>query len=73
MLGYFGVAPSSYKALKTPVSVTITGVGFFDKPHTACGRSLHNTIEIHPVLKIEFDDSNPPSGQIYNSTHPVCK
>jgi hypothetical protein len=73
MLGYFGVAPSSYKALKTPVSVTITGVGFFDKPHKACGRSLHNTIEIHPVLKIEFDDSQPPSGQIYTPTHPACK
>lgn len=73
MVGYFGPAPSGYKALKTPVPVTITGVGFFDKPHKACGRSLHNTIEIHPVLKIDFDDSDPPSGQIYKATHPVCK
>jgi hypothetical protein len=73
MVGYLGVAPGSYRALKVPLPVAVTGIGFFDKPHVACGRSLHNTIEIHPVLKIEFDDSQPRSGQIYKSTHPACK
>ena len=38
--------------------VRITGVQFFDRPHGQAGRAL-NTVEIHPVLNIEFGDFGP--------------
>jgi hypothetical protein len=37
------------------VTVTITGVGFFDPAHGQIGRSLNN-LEIHPILDIDFGD-----------------
>lgn len=37
------------------VAVTITGVGFFDRPHGQTGRAL-NSLEIHPILDIDFGD-----------------
>ena len=36
------------------IPVTITGIGFFDRPHGQTGRA-QNGIEIHPVLDISFD------------------
>lgn len=43
------------------IPVTITGIGFFDRPHGQTGRSP-NGIEIHPILNISFDGSGaqPP-------------
>ena len=38
--------------------VRITGVQFFDRPHGQAGRAL-NTVEIHPILNIEFGDFGP--------------
>lgn len=35
-----------------PIVLTITGVGFFDRPHGQLGAALNN-FELHPVLKIE--------------------
>ena len=40
------------------IPVRVTGVGFFDRPHGQTGRAT-NGIEIHPILKIEF---NPAPG-----------
>lgn len=35
-----------------PIVMTITGVGFFDRPHGQVGAAANN-FELHPVLKIE--------------------
>ena len=40
------------------IPVRVTGVGFFDRPHGQTGRAT-NGIELHPILKIEF---NPAPG-----------
>lgn len=40
------------------IPVTITGVGFFDRPHGQTGRSP-NGIEIHPILSITFGNAGP--------------
>jgi hypothetical protein len=51
----------------TPVRVT--GVGFFDRPHGQTGRAT-NGIELHPILKIEF---NPvPGGPSPGPAPPVA-
>lgn len=53
-------APSGEKTFRhkvdPPVTVTITGCGFFDHVHTPPqdGVSLTNGIEIHPVLKLKI-------------------
>jgi hypothetical protein len=41
------------------ISVVITGVGFFDRPHGQVGRAP-NGIELHPVLDISFNGGGPP-------------
>jgi hypothetical protein len=38
--------------------VTITGIGFFDRPHGQTGRAANN-LEIHPILDIDFGDGQP--------------
>jgi hypothetical protein len=38
--------------------VTVTGVGFFDRPHGQTGRARNN-LEIHPVLDLDFGDGQP--------------
>ncbi|HEV2842931.1 MAG TPA: hypothetical protein VGW39_16540 [Chthoniobacterales bacterium] len=38
------------------IPVRITGVGFFDRPHGQTGRAT-NGLELHPILKIEFNPS----------------
>lgn len=42
------------------IPVRITGVVFFDRPHGQVGRAL-NGLELHPLLRIEFNPSVPPS------------
>ena len=37
------------------VPVTITGIGFYDRPHGQTGRASNN-LEVHPVLDIDFGD-----------------
>ncbi len=39
------------------VRVTVTGVAFFDRDHGQIGRAI-NGFEIHPILDIEFHDSD---------------
>jgi hypothetical protein len=54
--GAAAAATPEVYALKTaiePVSVRITGVGFFDKVHGQMGVAA-NGIELHPVLALEF-------------------
>lgn len=36
--------------------VTVTGVGFFDVLHGASGAAQTNSIELHPVLDVTFED-----------------
>lgn len=40
-------------SMDVPVPVSITGVGFFDRPHAVSG-AAPNHFELHPVLSIEF-------------------
>ena len=43
-----------------PLTVVVTGVGFFDFLHGQAG-AAPNGIELHPVLKVEVEsDSGPP-------------
>jgi hypothetical protein len=42
------------------IPVRLTGVVFFDRPHGQVGRSL-NGLELHPLLKIEFNPSAGPT------------
>ena len=46
-----GIPSSSYKMLPHPIPVTITGIGFWDFPHSQTG-AAPNFREIHPVLSI---------------------
>lgn len=39
--------------------VTVTGIGFYDRPHGQIGRAI-NMIEIHPVLDIQFENEVAP-------------
>jgi hypothetical protein len=45
------------------IPVRVTGVGFFDRPHGQTGRAT-NGIELHPILKIEF---NPAPGGLQSA------
>lgn len=50
------------------IPVRLTGVVFFDRPHGQVGRAL-NGLELHPLLKIEFNPSaGPPPGVIPPTT-----
>lgn len=40
------------------IPVRVTGVVFFDRPHGQVGRAL-NGLELHPVLDIQFNPSQP--------------
>jgi len=51
-----GNPTATYRRLTKPLEVRITGVGFFDFAHGQIGRAIHNSIELHPVLRIEFPD-----------------
>jgi len=53
LIAKLGTPPSSYHKFATPEPITITGVGFFDFPHTQTG-AAPNQIELHPVLKVVF-------------------
>lgn len=48
------------------ISVRLTGVAFFDRPHGQVGRAL-NGLELHPLLAIEFNPASsgilPPAGE----------
>jgi hypothetical protein len=37
------------------IPVTITGIGFYDRPHGQTGRASNN-LEIHPILDVDFGD-----------------
>lgn len=50
-----GTPTATYRRLTKPLEVRITGVGFFDFAHGQIGRAK-NSIELHPVLGIEFPD-----------------
>jgi hypothetical protein len=50
--------PSRKREIDTTVS--LIGVGFFDKPHGQSGRAP-NAIELHPVLGICFGAGCEPS------------
>lgn len=52
-----GAPAKKFKQVDPPVKVIVTGVGFFDPPSHGTG-SAKNGIELHPVLKIEFDPDN---------------
>jgi hypothetical protein len=52
-----GAPTKRFKLVDPPVKVTVTGVGFFDPPGHGTG-AAKNGIELHPVLKIEFDSEN---------------
>jgi hypothetical protein len=52
-----GAPTKPFKLVNPPVKVTVTGVGFFDPPGHGTG-AAKNGIELHPVLKIEFDTDN---------------
>lgn len=48
-----GRAPTaSYRKLKVPIHVRLTGVVFFDRAHGQTG-AAPNAIELHPILAIE--------------------
>lgn len=47
----FGRPTPRMRRLRTPVRVTITGVGFFDKIHGQAGVAP-NGVELHPVLSL---------------------
>ncbi len=64
-----GYVPAPWKSaygppfIKTHIPVTLTGVTFFDWPHTQ-GGAARNAIEIHPVLAISFEPTPlPPEPQ----------
>jgi hypothetical protein len=48
-----GLAQPLFQTAITPTLARITGVGFFDRAHGATG-AAPNVIELHPVLKIEW-------------------
>jgi len=48
-----GLAQPLFQTAISPTPVRITGVGFFDRAHGATG-AAPNVIELHPVLKIEW-------------------
>jgi hypothetical protein len=48
-----GLAQPLFQTAISPALARITGVGFFDKAHGATG-AAPNVIELHPVLKIEW-------------------
>ncbi len=54
LLDRLGRPRRTFRAITPPVAVTITGVGFFDFAHGQTGLAP-NAIELHPVLKIVFD------------------
>lgn len=54
VLHALGPAPSGYAELIRPLRVTVTGAAFFDFPHNQHGLAP-NAIELHPVLRIEFE------------------
>ena len=59
VLDHLGPVPNGRLACLAPEPmVTVTGVGFFDRPHRQTGRAP-NAIELHPVLDLRFDD--PPT------------
>jgi hypothetical protein len=55
VLQALGSPPNGVKALPSPVSVTVTGVGFFDFGHSI--GHPPNAFELHPVLSIHFGTS----------------
>jgi hypothetical protein len=56
VLDHLGDVPNGRLACLDPEpKVTVTGVGFFDRPHNQNGRAP-NAIELHPVLELRFDD-----------------
>ena len=57
-------ATGGFTPVDPPISVQITGVGFFDKPSHGSG-SANNGIELHPVLGLIF---NPGPGAPTTST-----
>jgi hypothetical protein len=48
-----GLVQPLFQTAITPALARITGVGFFDRAHGATG-AAPNVIELHPVLKIEW-------------------
>jgi hypothetical protein len=54
-------ATGSFKSVDPPISVRVTGIGFFDKPDHASG-SASNGIELHPVLDLVFDPGLEAAG-----------
>jgi hypothetical protein len=56
-IAHCGAPTKNFKQVEPPVKVTVTGVGFFDPPRHGTG-AANNGIELHPVLKIEFDPDN---------------
>lgn len=49
-----GAVAPAFKTRVKPTPARITGVGFFDKVHGQMGVSQFNGIELHPILKIEW-------------------
>jgi hypothetical protein len=57
VLDHLGRVPNGRLTCLDPEPrVTVTGVGFFDRPHSQNGRAP-NAIELHPVLDLTFDDA----------------
>jgi len=55
LLDRLGYPKKNYRPIDPPLAVTITGVGFFDFAHGQTGLAP-TAIELHPVLKIVFDE-----------------
>lgn len=69
LIAKFGTPSSSYHKFATPQPITVTGVGFFDFPHSQTG-AAPNQIELHPVLLIQIWISNWPASFVTtNLTH----
>jgi hypothetical protein len=52
-----GAPTKKFKQVDPPVKVTVIGVGFFDPPGHGGGSAMSG-LELHPLLKIEFDLDN---------------
>jgi hypothetical protein len=62
-----GQPSRSFRQLHGPLTVVVTGVGFFDFPHGQTGVA-ENGIELHPVLEFEFPDSTDQCAQLASSS-----
>jgi hypothetical protein len=66
-VAHCGQPGRSFRQLHGPLTVVVTGVGFFDFLHGQTGVA-ENGIELHPVLEFEFPDSTDQCAQLASSS-----